>query len=93
MRAFLDAFEVVRGRDTCRGRCRNMTSNQKRRDLVGEPAPNNVRVRYLTMIDDFHAKLDRAFDDLLSTARSRGQAGVRESMVVRKSEPPDRTVR
>jgi hypothetical protein len=70
-----------------------MTSDPERRNLVGDPAQYDIRVRDLTLMDDFHGKLDRAFDDLLSIQQSRGWSCVRQSTVVRRTEPPDRMVR
>jgi hypothetical protein len=70
-----------------------MTSDPERRNLVGDPAQRDVRIRYLTLMDDFLAKLDRAFDDLLSIPQSRGRGCVRHSTVVRRTEPGDRKVR
>jgi hypothetical protein len=70
-----------------------MKSEPQRINLVDDPAQHDVRVRCLTLIDDFHAKLDRMFDDLLLISRLRGLGPVGQSTVVRETEPPDRMVR
>jgi hypothetical protein len=48
-----------------------MTSDPEQRNLV-VTRRYDIRVHYLTLMDDFLAKLDRAFDDLLSIPQSRG---------------------
>ena len=47
-----------------------MTSDPERRDLV-VTGRDDVGVRYLRLMDDFLARLNRAFDDLLSIPQSR----------------------
>ena len=85
--------DVLHGRGACRTFRRNMKSDPERPRLAGDPAQYDVRVRCLTLIDDLHAKLDQAFDDLLSIPQSRGRARVRQSTVVSRTEPPDRIAR
>jgi hypothetical protein len=69
-----------------------MKCDPERPKLAGEPAQYDERVRCLALIDDFHAKLDRAFEDLLSIPESREWSDIRQATAVR-TEPANRNAR
>jgi hypothetical protein len=64
-----------------------MTADPVLTNLEGDPAQEDVRVRCLTVIDEFHTRLDRAFDELLSIPQSRRTGDDRQSIVLRRTAP------